>query len=240
MKVVLPAMAAPQEQAWLSLPSMTEILPAGWCLVGGQMVHLHCAERGSSPNRPTDDVDAVLDVRAHPGILAGFTGALMSLGFASAGESMAGHEHRWVKGGAQIDILIPRGIGERAARRRGATGGTTLETPGAQQALDRTELVDVEIAGRSGRVPRPSLAGALVIKAAAYSVTGDIYRARHLQDLVVLSTLITRHDGLAAELGRRDRAYLRSALLAVQERRETWIGIEDGERGTAVLAALLS
>ncbi|MBO0901843.1 hypothetical protein J1G42_14760 [Cellulomonas sp. zg-ZUI222] len=30
-------------------------MPVGWVLVGGQMVHLHCAERGAAPQRPTDD-----------------------------------------------------------------------------------------------------------------------------------------------------------------------------------------
>jgi hypothetical protein len=33
------------------------------------MVHLHCAEHGYDPPRPTDDVDTVIDVRADPGLL---------------------------------------------------------------------------------------------------------------------------------------------------------------------------
>ncbi len=72
------------------------------------MVHLHCIERGVAPTRPTDDVDAVLDVRAEPGALHSFTTALVELGFASTGESWEGHQHRWQRGEAQIDVLIPR------------------------------------------------------------------------------------------------------------------------------------
>lgn len=40
------------------------------------MVQLHCIERGVAPARPTDDVDAALDVRAEPGVLRTFTAAL--------------------------------------------------------------------------------------------------------------------------------------------------------------------
>ena len=146
------------------------------------MVHLLCAERGVTPNRPTDDGDAVLDVRARPAILNEFTSVLRTLGFVSAGESMEGHQHRWLNDEAKIDVLIPRHVGERAARRRGASGGTTLETPGAQQALDRAELIEVSVQGHGGRIPRPNMAGALVIKAAAYANTRDSYRERHLTD----------------------------------------------------------
>ena len=60
--------------------------PTGCALVGGQMVHLHRAERGASPSRPTDDVDAVLGIPAEPHVLHGLTTALTELGFAQAGE----------------------------------------------------------------------------------------------------------------------------------------------------------
>jgi hypothetical protein len=231
-------MSGPQEQAWLSLMTMTELVPTGWCLVGGQMVHLHCAERGVFPNRPTDDGDAVLDVRAQPDILVKFTEGLVALGFTSTGVSMQGHEHRWVEGDAdeqaQIDVLIPGGLGEPATVRKGATGSTTLETPGAQQALDRSELVAVEVAGTAGRASRPNLVGALVIKAAAYSVSNDRYRSRHLIDLVVLGTMIRRSDDFAL-LTNRDRRHLRAASAALRCNRATWAGVTDGDRGVDVL-----
>ena len=157
--VVLPPMSAAQEQAWAALLDIAERLPSGWCLVGGQMVHLHCVERGVVPQRPTDDADAALNVRSRPAILAMFTGVLVDLGFTSAGESLEGHQHRWVRDAAQIDVLIPRHVGARAAVRRGVTGGTTLESPGTQQALDRTETVTVRLGERVGPVLRPDLLG---------------------------------------------------------------------------------
>lgn len=52
--VVMPVMSAGQEQAWHTLMDLHEAVPPDWALVGGQMVHLHCAERGGAPPRPTD------------------------------------------------------------------------------------------------------------------------------------------------------------------------------------------
>jgi hypothetical protein len=41
------------------------------------MVQLWCWEREVEPVRPTDDGDAVLDIRAHPDIMIQFTQALV-------------------------------------------------------------------------------------------------------------------------------------------------------------------
>jgi hypothetical protein len=104
------------------------------------MVHLYCAERGFAPSRPTEDADTVLDVRAHPDILDRFTRALIDLGWSSAGESPDGHQHRWLGGGSQIDVLIPTGLGARAAGCRGAGGGTTLETRDSHRLRHLTDF----------------------------------------------------------------------------------------------------
>ena len=64
--IVLPPMLAAQTASWHALMDLYGRHAEGWTLVGGQMVHLHCAERDYSPIRPTDDADAVLDVRADP------------------------------------------------------------------------------------------------------------------------------------------------------------------------------
>lgn len=57
--VVMPTMDARQEASWLGLFRLAESVPEGWTLVGGQMVHLHCAERGVDPYRSTPDIDTV-------------------------------------------------------------------------------------------------------------------------------------------------------------------------------------
>jgi hypothetical protein len=172
MTVALTALSEPQRQSWLGLLDVAADFADGWCLVGGQMVHLLCVEREFTPVRPTDDGDVILDVRAHPHVLRDFTQALVHTGFAPAGESLEGHQHRWARDRASIDVLIPQGLG-RAARRRGMTGGTTLAAPGAQQAINRSEIVTVQVDDTVGSVRRPSMVGALVLKAAAFSVPND-------------------------------------------------------------------
>lgn len=117
----MPAMSAPQQEAWHALMDLQELVPSNWCLVGGQMVHLHCAERGGSPIRPTDDADTVVDVRTQPDILRTFTAALTRLGF-RADTAGNGMQHRWKRDQAQIDVLIPEGVGERAGSRGGIQG----------------------------------------------------------------------------------------------------------------------
>ena len=53
MTVVLPPMTPAQAEAWNGLLDVAERHPTGWTLVGGQMVQLHCIERGVAPARPT-------------------------------------------------------------------------------------------------------------------------------------------------------------------------------------------
>lgn len=240
MTVVLPAMTEPQTQAWLGLLEVSRSLRSGWCLVGGQLVHLHCAERGVAPNRPTDDGDAALDVRGHPAILETFTTALRNAGFDSAGASPGGHQHRWIRGSASIDVLIPRGVGPRAAARRGATGGTTVEAPGAQQALDRTEGVEVQLGDVRGLIPRPNLHGSLVAKAAAYTILVDTYRERHLIDFAVLASMVARADRIGEQLSKRDSQYLAPILATLDVKRGLWAGIEGAERGLDVLTDIVA
>lgn len=124
--IELPTMPPEQTASWLGVLDLYDHLSDGWTLIGGQLVHVHCAERGASPVRPTNDADAVIDVRADPTILHTFTRTLTDVGFESAGVSPEGRQHRWVRGTACIDVLLPDGIGERASERPGVTGSPTL------------------------------------------------------------------------------------------------------------------
>jgi hypothetical protein len=87
---VLPAMPSEQTASWLGVLDLYDHLREGWTLIGGQLVHLHCAGRGQFPVRPTNDADTVIDVRADPKILHRFTKSLTDLGFKSAGISAEG------------------------------------------------------------------------------------------------------------------------------------------------------
>jgi hypothetical protein len=74
-----------------------------------------------------------------------FTKTLTDLGFESAGVSAEGLQHRWIRGEASIDVLLPDGIGERASQRLGATGSPTLPTAGGTQAPQRSETIAVMV-----------------------------------------------------------------------------------------------
>lgn len=240
MTIVLPSMGNRQSAGWNALFDIADARPEGWCLVGGQMVFLHCVERNRFPARPTDDVDAVLDVRANPRMLMDFTATLVELGFSSDGETWSGHQHRWVRGDATVDILIPRFLGERAEKRRGATGGTTIPTIGGQAVLDRSEVVELDLDGRSGRIRRPDLLGALAAKAAAYTNQLDVGRDRHLIDFTVLATLVGRGDVDERQMTRNEFQRVSNALGTLTLRRDLAEGVEDGSEGLERLRLAIS
>lgn len=226
---VLPPMPSEQTASWLGALDLYERLNEGWTLIGGQLVHLHCVERERSLIRPTNDVDAVIDVRADPKILKTFTNALVELGFTASDVSAEGHQYRWRRGDASIDVLLPEGIGNRASRRKGVTGHPTLQTEGGTQALRRSETVAVNVDGRDGFVRRPNLVGALVIKAAAHNNAGDLAPRRHRQDFVVLAGLLSAADFAAEDLNATDRRRLRSIVAAIGLDRELLLETPDAE-----------
>ena len=232
--IVMPAMLAAQVASWHALMDLHDLVRDQWTLVGGQMVHLHCAERDTDPERPTDD--AVVDVRAGGYMLERFTRALLDLGFVpyTPGE---GFQHRWIRnnGGvpAQIDVLRPDGIGERAAARHGAGGAPTLATPGGTQALSRSRSVLVTAEGRSGWVRRPNLLGALVMKAAAHTAVGDPARGRHRFDFAVLASLVAASDFRSEKMTRKDCRRLRAIIGATRADPAVMVGVRDAERSLA-------
>lgn len=96
---------------------------------------------------------------------------------------------------AILDVMIPTGLGERALGRKGSKGGTALETPGAQKALNRTRPIEFTWDGLAGGLaPLPSMLGALVAKARAYEVDRKSGRERHLEDFLALASITRPRD----------------------------------------------
>jgi hypothetical protein len=227
--IVLPAMSAPQAASWHGLMDLHARLPTGWTLIGGQLVHLLCAERDHAPPRPTDDIDAVLDVRENPSILMDFTSVLTDIGFSADGISADGVQHRWRRDEASIDVLIPDGVGERQAVGTGVTGSRTVQTPGGLQALHRSASVEVSVAGREGSVRRPNLVGALVLKAAAHTVPADAAKGRHRSDFLTLATLVAAVDFRAEDLSKSDRKHLRTMIATTRRDPAVMLRVADAE-----------
>lgn len=236
--IKLPALSSGQEASWLGLLEVSKIVSDGWSLIGGQLVQLHCWERGVVPKRVTNDVDAVLDVRTDPEILFKFTAALKEIGFVAVTPTSQGHQHRWLRDEATIDVLIASGLGERASSRRGISGGTTLETPGGQGALDRAEKIHAVLGRNDGIISRPTLIGALIIKSAAFSNSMDRARDRHLEDIAILSTLLTAADA-HGRLSRNEIARLRTAIGTLGSRVEILSRIENSREGLERLRLLI-
>lgn len=208
--IVLPPMGSAQEQAWHALLDLHEQHPDGWTLIGGQMVHLFCAERGYEPMRPTTDADAVVNAR-EPDVLGAVTSTLIDLGF-EAQPNADGVQHRWTRGEAVIDVLIPEGTGERTATRESASGFPTIAAPGGTQALERSEAVEVQVGDRTGMIVRPRLLSAMILKAAARTETTGPALERHCLDFAALAAMLAASDMDAFELTPKDRKRLRKMI----------------------------
>ncbi len=180
-----------------------------WLLVGGQMVLLHEVERGSVDTRPTVDVDVVVDLRAEPPGLERLRAALLSASFEQDSPGPEGIAHRYRRGGAVIDVLAPDNLGARTDLTLGV--GRTIPAPGATQALRRTGVVQVDLAGVRAEVRRPELVGALIGKAAAVtkiSSQSEGHRAKHLRDFDSLARLLGPQDRFSVGLTSDERKML--------------------------------
>lgn len=227
----LPEMMEHEEQTWITLLDLSKRIPQDWCLVGGQMVHLHCWQRGVSPLKTTSDADVIMDVRARPAIRLQITDFLEKQGFvAQRPNVLTGHGQRWIKDKVIIDVLYPEGIGERAAARNGSSGASTVQVPGGTQALGRTQLVPISVPEQGGLISRPDLLGALVVKCAALSIADDPERERHHADIAILASMIESPISFRARLTGRDRRWIRNALGELPAEHEVWARIDDGTR----------
>jgi len=68
-----------------------------------------------------------------------------------------------------FDVLAPEGLDERTDITT-VRPARTVKVPGSRQALDRSQLVAVRVRESERVVRRPSLLGALVVKAAATAI----------------------------------------------------------------------
>ena len=169
------------------------MLPGEWMLIGGLMVQLHAIERGVLDVRPTGDIDILGQARPQ-GTLSSIDAALRREGFEAILEDLDGYARRYVRDGLIIDLLAPDGI--RPAPDLGG-GRRALGVPGGSQALTRSETVTVTVGGRSFQLHRPSLLGAVLIKARSLMVHRDPESQR--EDLLLLLALVEDPRRMASE-----------------------------------------
>jgi len=192
------------QEGWLTLLDLFDHVPRHWALVGGQMIHLHCWQRGRPAPRVTTDADLIMDIRAKRTVLTTVTAFLQDRGFREDGRSPTNVGHRWRRDRLSFDVLLPEGLSQAGARTSTVTGARTLQVPGGTQAIDRAQSIEVDVAGRVGRIIRPSLLGALVGKAAALEIPVDPNADRHSSDFITLASFIDNPAGMNALVTRRD------------------------------------
>lgn len=214
-------------QLWAAVGDLVERLPGRWVLIGGLMVQLHAIEHGDTTARVTVDIDVLGEARP-PGALRAIDAALREQGFELVGPDLDGYAHRYERGGLVVDVLAPDGIKPPTSLRRGIKA---IGVPGGSQALSRSEVVTVVVGGRRFELRRPTLLGAILIKARALMVHSDPEAQR--EDLLRLLALIDDPRAMASDLLRAERRWLRQA-----ERRLDLTGVSPLDAATTRRAAL--
>jgi hypothetical protein len=192
-------------ELWAAVGELVERLPGQWVLIGGLMVQLHALEHGVTDVRPTRDIDVLARARP-PGALSSIDTALRGEGFELVGPDLDGYAHRYVRDGLIIDVLAPDGI--KPPPDLGA-GLKAIGVPGGSQAISRSETVTVTVEGHSFELRRPTLLGAVLIKARSLMVHSDPETQR--EDLLRLLALIEEPRRMAADLRKTERKWLRDA-----------------------------
>jgi hypothetical protein len=114
-----------------------------------------------------------------------------------------GYGYRYERDGLIVDLLAPDGMRNPP---RMATGALALGIPGGSQALSRSEEVHITVEDISFSLRRPSLLGAVLIKARSLMVHSDPESQR--EDLLRLLSLIPDPRAIAGELKASERQWL--------------------------------
>ena len=233
--IELPPFAGGADRLWRSLLDVTERMADDWTLIGGHMVLLHALRAGRVAPRVSEDLDLVVNARARPPALPKMVETLRSLGFELTGVSPDRVLHRFDRDGVFIDILAPDGLGQHTELVT-VGPGVTIVAAGGSYAVSESGPVEVSYEDRTGQVPLPSIAGALVVKAgAARTDHGPKGPGRHLRDLAFLASLVEDAIDLRDHLGARNRRRLRAVTALADEGHEAWVLLGD-ERDDAYAA----
>lgn len=178
-----------------------------WCLVGGLMVALFAIE-SQQTQRATTDIDVLADARARPSATEWVSARLESLG--GAVRELSGLEHergfRFEVAGQIVDVLAPDGLG--SAGPKTTRNLQTIQIPGGSQALLRSEVVEIVVDGAAVTLRRPTLVGAVLLKARALAVHSRPEDQRH--DLVTLLNIVEDPRAAREELSPKEIGWLRA------------------------------
>jgi hypothetical protein len=182
-----------------------------WSLIGGLMVQLHGFERGSEA-RPTADIDILGDSRRRPEVTQQIAETLVARGGEMAMPPMGDERlgFRFELDGETIEVLGPDGLGREP---RTVGKHVTFQVPGGTQALLRTEAISVSLDGETPvAVRRPSLLGAILIKARVVEKRRERKHDSDRQDVIRLLSLVEDPRALAVREGlkKTEKRWLRN------------------------------
>ena len=182
-----------------------------WALVGGMMVQLHAFEH-QSDSRLTDDIDVLGDSRQRPSMTQRIAEVLQERGGEMTMPPTSNEDlgYKFDVDGDIIEVLGPDGV---KGDPRTIGKYTTFKVPGGTQALNRSEVVMVTMEGEPAvAMRRPSLLGAILIKARVVAKERKEKFDSDRQDLVLLLSLIDDPRALAVEgeLKKSERKWLRN------------------------------
>jgi hypothetical protein len=189
---------------WDGVSELASLLPAEWVLIGGLMVQLHAFERGLDDLRLTRDIDVLGQTRPQ-GALAAIDAALRKHSFELVGPDPDGYAHRYERDDLIVDVLAPDGMSRAPAL---SSRLEAIGVPGGTQALAKSEVVNVRLDKHSFAIRRPTLLGAILIKARSLKVHRDPDSQR--EDLLTLLALVEDPRAMAGELTVAERRWLRA------------------------------
>lgn len=190
---------------WKAVGNLVDRLPREWVLIGGLMVQLHALEHGITDVRATRDIDVLGQARPQ-GTLTAIDEILRAEGFEPIGPDLEGFAHRYERGDLIVDVLAPDGL--NPAPDLGG-GSKAVGVPGGSQALNRSEVVTVSVDGKEFELRRPTLLGAILIKARSIMRHEDPEAQR--EDLLRLLALVEDPRTMAADLKKTECKWLRQA-----------------------------
>ncbi len=205
--VALPALPGDADQVlWPGLFDLADNLPTNHVVIGGVMVHLHGAVAGRHSQRPTRDIDVLLDVGVMPSSIKDAVRILNGMGYRIAQNSPDESSHRYIgPAGETVDVLAPAGV-KPPPDLTTTPPGRTIEVYAGKGALQHRVLIRASYGGRVSYIPVPDLPRAMQLKAAAYASQWRrsqalAFDSRHLTDLVHLVTLIDDVTEVLTHLG---------------------------------------
>jgi predicted nucleotidyltransferase len=202
-----------------------------WVIIGAQMIILLEREQDVTSGRTTQDLDAIVDVRAVVGGSRTAAGRLTGAGY----EPSAEHPHRFVRGADQVDLLAPDHLGPNVDLTT-VPPMTTVAIPGGSRALATRRLLDVDVTGvGAAQLPVPSVAGAIVLKVHAWQAR---QASRDAEDLVRLLDLVQDVDEVRGALKPAERRRLAAIAPLADERSMAWRAARDPDNARAAFARL--